>query len=48
MRCPLVIDGENVRRITLAQPQNGDRGVIASAAAKPTLFAGPERLPAVF
>jgi hypothetical protein len=43
-----VIDGESVRRITLAQPQNGEPKVTASAATKPTLFAGPERLPAVF
>jgi predicted transglutaminase-like cysteine proteinase len=42
-----VIDGESVRRITLAPPQNSQRNVTANAAAKPTLFAGPEQLPAV-
>jgi predicted transglutaminase-like cysteine proteinase len=42
-----VIDGEGVRRVTLAQPQNGERNVTPNTAGKPRLFAGPENLPAV-
>jgi predicted transglutaminase-like cysteine proteinase len=42
-----VIDGEGVRRVTLAQSQNDELNITSNATGKPTLFAGPENLPAV-